>query len=56
MYIRQHKSPLVMSYLFPDEFCVCPDRPMLLMVAAVDYVNCQTGVALPTGFPGQVSG
>ena len=35
---------------------MCQGRPTLLIVTAVDDVNCRTGVALPTGFPGQVSG
>ena len=53
----QHKSPLMMSWLFTDGVCVCQGRPTLQMVASVgDDVNYRIGVALPTGFPVQVSG
>ena len=41
---------------FHRRVCVCQGRLRLQIVAAWDDVNCRTGVALPTGFPGQVSG
>ena len=54
---KQIKPPLVGEHAFPLTGFVCKEAHVTFGGSGwTDKVNCQTGVALPMCFPGQVSG
>ena len=53
---KQIKPPLVCEHAFPLMGFVCESANVTFGGQRWDKVNCQTGVALPMCFPGQVPG